>query len=246
AYPVGLHHDLFRTFGTQAERVRVQLTCLCLVEQVLFQNGIKDEGVDRSILACELPADGRCKRRSDVLRQDVDVFRYGRLIGQRLEDRNQVSDGDALLEQPFQHLLNRTERHQVWHQLVDERRSGFLDLVDQLFDLLSVEQAVCDLPEDLQKVCGDDRRRFDHCEAKLFGLREVTIRNPDGRKPERWVFDSNAGRRILHFVGKQGEVIVGENLSRSNWITAKLDHVLVRPEAHVVPDADGGDDDAKL
>ena len=76
--------------------------------------------------------DRAAQRLAGVLGEQRRVAREARLVADRLDDRAEVADRDALAQQRLQHALDLAEREHVRHDLLDDRRVGLLELVEQL------------------------------------------------------------------------------------------------------------------
>ena len=71
-----------------------------------------------------------CERLSQLLVSSRDLWWPG-AVRKRLQDAHEVSDRDALSQQPLQHPLHFTHCEQVGHDLVDEARVLLFELVEE-------------------------------------------------------------------------------------------------------------------
>ena len=76
-----------------------------------------------------------------VLGEQRRVLGEARAVAQRLEDRAEVADRDALGQQALQHAVHLAERADVGHELVDQRRVALAQVVEQHAHVLAAEQA---------------------------------------------------------------------------------------------------------
>ena len=123
----------------------------------------------------------------------------GRLAGEhgavadRLEDRAEVADRDALAQQVLQHALHLADAELVRDDVVDGGRVLLLERVEQLLRLLAREQLVGVAADRLGQVRDDDRLGVDDGVAERLGLGARGVVDPHGGQAERGLGRRDAG-----------------------------------------------------
>ena len=112
----------------------------------------------------------RPKRLSDPLAELIRIARAARGIRERLQNGDQVADGDAFAEQMLEDLLDLADAELLGHELADQGRVLGLDAVEQRLHVLATEDRGRVLANDLRQVGGDDRRRVDDGIAQVLSV----------------------------------------------------------------------------
>ena len=109
-----------------------------------------------------LLGDGPGQRLPCILRENLSILGIGRLIGNSLEDRSEVSNGNAFLEQVPENPADRSEGQQRRNELFHQLRIRFSDFVQQRLNFLPSQQFMAMALDQLRKMCRDRRTRINH------------------------------------------------------------------------------------
>ena len=130
------------------------------------------------------PGDGVRERAARVLGEHFRILRLIGGVGDGLENRDEVANRHALLEQTLKHAMQHAERELARHDVVDERRVRLLERVDHLLHVLAAEQIGGAGLELLHQMRRDDRRRLDDDVAERLRLDAPVARDPARRHAE--------------------------------------------------------------
>ena len=105
------------------------VSCLQRPGQRLLPAWREREYRQAAIHAKVLTRDGASQCLAYPLSQVVGIACAARRVRQRLQNRDQVADGDALGQQMLEHLLNFADAQEFWHQLAHQSRMLCFDAV---------------------------------------------------------------------------------------------------------------------
>ncbi len=181
-----------------------------------------------------------------VLRENLRVLRRARVIGEHLEDRLHIADGDALIEQVLQDFLHLADREKVGDDFVDERLVRFLEVVDEVLRLLTTEDLRRMALDDLREVRREHGDGIDNRVAVELRLLALALGDPERRQAERGLRRLDARDFLEDRARVHREVVVEHELSLGDLDALELDDVGVGLDLDVVTDADRRHDEAEL
>ena len=84
------------------------------------------------------------------------------MVGQALQNPDQVRDRHALFQKQAHHAVKRAHRQDVGNQLIDHCGRVLFHLVDKLLEVFAAEQFMGMPADDLAKMRDQDARRIHH------------------------------------------------------------------------------------
>src|SRR5579884_3503680 len=216
------------------------------VEEAALERRAERDDRERPVGPEQLAGDRAAEGLAHVLGEHVGILRARRVICERLEDRLQVANRDALAEQVLQHLLHAAERELLGDQLLDDLRTSLGHLVEELLHFLAAEQLVRVPADHLGEVRDDHGGRVDHGVAGELRALALGGRDPEGVEPEGRLACRDPGHGRGHRAGVDGEERPRAHLAAGDLVALEEDQVGVRLEVEVVADVDGRHDEAHL
>src|SRR5574337_378360 len=227
-----------------------QITFLLILDdrlsQRLFHGRAEREYRQSSIRHQEGSTDRLGQRLPRVLDQQDRVLAVGRVIGQRLKDRREVSDRHPLQQQTLQDPLYGAQRELSRNDPIHQRRMGLLQVIQERLHLLPAHQLARLAADHLRQMGSHDRRGIDDGVAQ--DLRALLERrtDPPRRQAERRLLSLDPVYRLLSRSGIHGQEVSHHHLGLGDLDTLDRDAVAVGPEREVVPDPDGRDDEPHI
>ncbi len=186
------------------------------------------------------------ERLAAVLAEQRGILREARAIAERLDDRHEVADRDALGEQRAQHAMHLADREQVGHELLDRHGVALLEPVEQQLGVLAREQLVGVLPDGLGQVRDDHRGGVDDRVARGLGSLARGGGDPEGGQAEGRLDRRDAVEGRVGIARIHREQAAGHELAARDLGALDADRVAVRRELDVVADADRGEHQPEL
>ena len=155
------------------------------LQQQTLQCSIEADHLHFVIAREPLLGNGAAQRYADHAGQLLRIVLHRRVFRQRFDNGAHIADRDALDQQVLQHLVQRRQGDNAWHQIFRQLRHLLADAIEQLLRLLTTKQLAGVLPNQMVKMRCHHGARLNH--GKALNLRLLLQRavDPDGRQTER-------------------------------------------------------------
>ena len=175
---------------------------------------------------------------SHIFRENIRISCRGCIVCKRLQNRHKIPDGDALLQQILQHLLNLAESKQLRYKLFHKGGIGLLEIVYQILYILTRQQ-LCDiLSDDLCQMRCNDGGRVNNSISKTFRSLPLPLCDPDGRQMEGRFKRRNTRDLLLDIAGVHRHVMVKEDFSLTDLNPLDLNNVLIWIQLNIISQTD--------
>ena len=151
-----------------------------------------------------------------------------------------------LPEQVLNDLVDLSHRHHLGDELFDDLRVALAQVVHQLLGVLSGDDLLGEVLDDLLDVRGDHRRRVDNSIAQELGALPLLLLDPEGWEAEGGIRRSDPLDGLLGVAGVDRQEEVGVDLLLGYREVLDQDLVLPGGQLQVVFDPDRGNDDPQL
>jgi hypothetical protein len=191
-------------------------------------------------------ADGPRQAMADILAEDDRVLGLASVVAERFQNLAQLPDGNFLAEKVLQDLLYVGDFHQGGDQLIDDRRTVLLQLVNEMFGGVAGQELVGMAADDFLQVRGEHGGRLDGGIAEHRGPILHSLLDPNRRLLERGVFGLNAANLARRHAAIDGHQLAGNDFSDRHGARGNLDAVLILAQADVIAYPYLGKDDANF